>query len=145
MKTLTGSILSRIVFSLLILLAAGTAGERTYGNATIKHLEYVIDGDTFVVSLTAAYPRIIGDSVHVRIYGVNTPEIHSPDSAAHAQAVKAWNFAESKLRSAKRITLVNMGRDKYFRILATVRCDTLNLGAALIRAGLAVPYFGGTK
>lgn len=36
-------------------------------------------------------------------------------------------------------------RDKYFRLLGDVYVDDKNLGASLVKAGLAVPYEGGTK
>jgi micrococcal nuclease len=49
------------------------------------------------------------------------------------------------LTEAKQIELVDMRRDKYFRILAGIRADGQDLAQMLIKAGLAVPYDGGTK
>lgn len=135
----------RFLSLLTLALFSLTGAERSYGSFTVKRLDYVIDGDTFVVTLAASYPALIRDSLHIRIYGINTPELHAPDSVTRSQAVNAKAFAAGYLQRAKRITLQNVMRDKYFRCLAVVKCDTLDLGAALIRAGLAVPYFGGTK
>jgi endonuclease YncB( thermonuclease family) len=49
------------------------------------------------------------------------------------------------VKSAKIITLHNIGRDKYFRINADVLVDGKSLGAELIKNKLALPYFGDTK
>jgi len=38
-----------------------------------------------------------------------------------------------------------MKRGKYFRILADVEADNINLADLLLKKGLAVPYNGGTK
>ncbi len=136
----------KVTFILLYLfLVAAFAFERSYGKLNVPKLEYVIDGDTFVVTLASGFPAIIRDSIHVRIYGINTPEMSSKDSASHANALKARIYLEAQLRQAKRIALTHVMRDKYFRLLAVVKADTMDVGAAMIRAGLAVPYFGGTK
>lgn len=49
------------------------------------------------------------------------------------------------LTKAKQIKLKNIGRDKYFRILAEVWADDVSLSKAMLDAGLAKPYDGGTK
>jgi endonuclease YncB( thermonuclease family) len=49
------------------------------------------------------------------------------------------------LNDAKRIELVDLRRDKYFRVLAGIRADGRDVARQLIEAGLAVPYAGGTK
>jgi len=41
--------------------------------------------------------------------------------------------------------LHNLGRDKYFRVLADVMIDGKNLTDLLIKKGLGKPYDGGTK
>ena len=49
------------------------------------------------------------------------------------------------LKDAKKITLNNMKRGKYFRIAADVIVDGENLADILIQAGLAIEYNGGKK
>ncbi len=50
-----------------------------------------------------------------------------------------------RLRTAQSITLKNVERGKYFRIVATVDADGQDVSDLLIQEGLAVPYDGGTK
>jgi endonuclease YncB( thermonuclease family) len=141
------AIKAKAAASLIILLLACSAfaRERTYGNFTVRHVDWIIDGDTFVVDLSDAYPPLFADSIHVRIDSIDTPEIHSKDSTERAVAQAAKAFIEQRLLAARRVKLVATKRDKYFRVLASVYCDTLNLGKDLLRRGMARPYLGGTK
>jgi len=118
--------------------------EKTYGEVIVTEIVDVYDGDTFKVMIKG-YPAIIGDSISVRIAGIDTPEINGDDAYEKELAKKAQLFAERKLRSAKVVRLKNMRRDKYFRILADVFVDNINLGKELLRVGLAHEYYGGTK
>ena len=54
-------------------------------------------------------------------------------------------FVEDQLSNAKKINLLNVDRGKYFRILADVEYDGINLTGILIEKGYAIPYDGGTK
>jgi len=49
------------------------------------------------------------------------------------------------LTIAKVVELRNLQRGKYFRIVADVYADGINVGDQLINEGLAVPYDGGRK
>jgi micrococcal nuclease len=49
------------------------------------------------------------------------------------------------LRSAKRIELKDIEREKYFRLLARVEVDGKDLGKQLVATSLARPYDGGGK
>ena len=60
-------------------------------------------------------------------------------------ARKAKKYAVAILREGKVITLENMHRGKYFRIVADVYVDGKNLAESLIQANLGVPYHGKTK
>jgi endonuclease YncB( thermonuclease family) len=50
-----------------------------------------------------------------------------------------------RLREGKKIILKNMRRGKYFRIVADVIIDDVNLGDELLSQGLAQRYDGGKK
>ena len=52
---------------------------------------------------------------------------------------------QTTLEQAHSITLKNVERGKYFRIVATVEADGQDVSDLLIQEGLAVPYDGGTK
>ena len=102
------------------------------------------DGDTITVSIPSVHP-LIGESIAVRVKGVDTPEIGSKSSCESQVAKAARDFVSEKLRSGQRVDLVDLGRDKYFRILADVQIDHQSLAAELIEKGYAYPYQGGTK
>ena len=50
-----------------------------------------------------------------------------------------------RLRAAKSIILKNIKRGKYFRLIADVYVDGVNLGKLLIKQNHAVKYKGKTK
>jgi micrococcal nuclease len=133
-----------IVLQVLYLPAFPSSSEKTYGDAIVSEIIDVHDGDTFKVNITG-YPPIIGEEILVRIRGVDTPELRGDSDYERALAKKAQLYAENRLRNAKVVKLRNMGRDKYFRILADVFVDKDNLAKELIRVGLGHEYDGGTK
>ncbi len=49
------------------------------------------------------------------------------------------------LTSGKKIVLYNLGRDKYFRLLASVKVGNIDVAEYLIKKGLAKEYDGGKK
>ena len=120
------------------------SSEKTYGD--IVGVLYVsnYDADTITVDIPS-YPPIVGDKIPVRIYGIDTPEIRGRCAKERELAKKAKELVREILTKAKTISLKNVGKDKYFRIIATVVADDINLGELLIKKGLAVEYFGGRK
>lgn len=117
-----------------------------YDNA-FRRVEYIhnYDGDTITVDIQDLAP-VFGRNIPVRIAHIDSAEIDSKDSCEKASALYAKDKVQSLLRAAKRVDLVNVDRDKYFRLLAEVIIEEdLNLGSYLIQERLAVPYEGGTK
>jgi len=104
----------------------------------------VYDGDTFRADISN-YPPIVGENIGIRINGIDTPEIRGRCDSEIALAKDAQRFAEKTLRSAKVVELRNLQRGKYFRVVADVYADGINIGDQLIKEGLAVPYDGGRK
>lgn len=131
---------------LLVLLSSqiAIAGEKAYGN--IPNVEYVhnYDGDTVTFNISN-YPAIVGDRIDIRIFGIDTPEMHGKCLQEKAMAIAARDFVGEKLRNAKSITLVNIKRDKYFRILAEIWIDNQSLARMIINNGFAVEYYGEIK
>jgi len=119
------------------------AGEE-YGNAVVDKVISVYDGDTFRVNIKD-YPPIIGEDMPIRIAGINTPEIRGTTGYTQEVAQKARKFTQYQLKKAKIIELKNMRRGKYFRIVADVYIDGVNLSRVLIRVGLAKRYDGGPR
>lgn len=133
-----------IIVALLTVLipAAIGASQRTYDapeSGSVIYLD-VVDGDTFYASILN-WPDIIGDSIRIRIAGINCNELRgSHDSTYQARAEEATAFSRSKLENAKVLTLANIRRDKYFRILADVYVDGKDLGSMLLSKRLAVKW-----
>ena len=104
----------------------------------------VIDGDTLLVDIPN-FPPIIGTHVYVRIASCDTPELKSKDPRLRAMAVKAKELTQSLAAPGTHIWLRAPRRDKYFRILAHVEANGVDVAKTLLAAGLALPYEGGTK
>lgn len=102
------------------------------------------DGDTCTFTLPTVPPPF-GNQIPVRLAGVDTPELHGRCDREKVLARKAQTVTATLLSEAKQVELVDMRRDKYFRILAGIRADGRDVARILVEQGLAVPYFGGTK
>lgn len=116
----------------------------TYGDAVVDEVTSVYDADTFRVNIFA-WPDVIGKRISVRVKGIDAPEIKGKCLQEKLAARKAKQEAVMRLRTAKRIELRNIERDKYFRILADVYLDGSSLAAALVAKDLAKSYDGGKK
>jgi endonuclease YncB( thermonuclease family) len=119
-------------------------GEKTYGTAVVAQVTSIYDGDTFRADIKD-WPPIIGQRIGIRIAGIDCPELKDNRPAIKALALKAKQYTVKRLREAKKIELVDMMRDKYFRICTRVLVDGSDLGTELVREGLAKPYDGGKK
>lgn len=110
---------------LAIVIACGGEQKPDSKATTADTAKTVIDGDTFVLT----------SGKTVRIVMIDTPEEGQPycDSARAALA---------DLVEGQAVRLVPIGRDedRYGRLLAEVYVDTLNIGAAMMRSGLARLY-----
>ena len=102
------------------------------------------DGDTIRFDLPK-YPPIAGDDIRVRVNGIDTPEIKGECEKEKYDAQQAKEMVADILKDAEQITLKNMERGKYFRIVADVIVDGEILADILIETGVAVRYDGGKK
>lgn len=116
--------------------------QRTQGFNKVT-LASVYDGDTFRVHLSCRY-GVFCKTMPIRVRGVDCPEMRGVPPETKALAKQAKQFTKDFLTSGK-ILLRTCGRDKYFRLLCDVKVNGKSLGEELIKAGLAVPYDGGTK
>lgn len=128
----------------LILSLSTTARSNNYGNAIILEVTSIYDADTFRADIEG-YPAIVGDRMSIRINGIDAPELRGKCEKEKRLARKAKQFTVEHLRSAKNITLKNIKRGKYFRLIADVYIDGLDLGKLLIKNNHAVKYDGGTR
>ncbi len=116
-----------------------------YNDVNVSKLVSVYDGDTFKVNIDK-YPAIVGKKISVRVRGIDTPEIRTKDICEKRLGYKAKALAKELLENSKIIELKNTKRGKYFRIVADVYLDgNVSYAKEMLKSGLAVPYFGGTK
>jgi endonuclease YncB( thermonuclease family) len=127
-----------------LILSAALFAKHTYGNLVVETVKRVHDGDTFIADIADVHP-IIGKGISIRIKGIDSPEITDKRPDVKALAIEAREYVKARLSGVSRIELNNIGRDKYFRILADVYVDGVNLAEELLEEGLAVPYHGKTR
>ena len=134
-----------VVTALTVLLTPATQAEVTYEPSVgVIALVSVYDGDTIKLNITG-WPAIIGRGINIRVNGVDTPDIRGYKCAKEKElGDQAKGFTQQFVQDGQ-ITLHNLQRDKYFRILADVKVDGALLSTALMNAGLAYEYHGGTK
>ena len=60
-------------------------------------------------------------------------------------AIKAKEELEKLFNSGYKIVLYNLGRDKYFRLLASVKVGNIDVAEYMIKKGLAKSYDGCVK
>lgn len=118
--------------------------KREYGSVVVDRVISVYDGDTFRVDIAGLHP-IISNEISIRVNGVDTPEIRGDDQCARLLARNAKKFTKELLMGSEVVELHNLKRGKYFRIVADVSVDGIDLGGALVAAGLARSYYGGKK
>ena len=116
----------------------------TYEKMFVKRLIKVIDGDTIKVDVYG-YPPIFGLGISVRINGIDTPELRDKNPEIKILAVEAKDVVKEYLEKADMIVLDNPQRGKYFRVVADVIADGINISEILLAEDLAKRYYGGTK
>lgn len=105
----------------------------------------VVDGDTIDAIVDLGFKTSM--DMRLRLYGVNTPEIHSTDEAERERAKAAKQFVSDALLN-KDVLIKTHKVDKYGRYLAEVFLDearTQTVNKALIAEGHAVEYWGGAR
>ena len=133
-----------IVLILFFLTTTSSHSEQSFGDYEGAIYVRNYDGDTITFNLPNLHP-IIGKKIRVRLNGLDTPEIRGKCDKEKYNAEQARDMVTDILKDAERIDLKNMGRGKYFRIVADVYVDGENLAEALIDSGMAVRYDGGKK
>lgn len=66
-------------------------------------------------------------------------------SQAKEELEKLFNSGDANSGQKPKIVLYNLGRDKYFRLLASVKVGNIDVAEYLIKKGLAKSYYGGVK
>lgn len=110
----------RTVLGCLLLAPLLTALAQTTEVRVVR----VVDGDTVVVADAQSL------NLKVRLHAIDAPECGMP-FGPQAQA-----FLE-KLILGRTVQMETMGRDRYHRTVATLAVDDLDVGLAMLQAGLA--------
>jgi micrococcal nuclease len=134
-------------FSLLTTILCSSniwASEKSYGDFIGVTFVGNHDGDTITVNIAYVHD-ILGKNITVMVFGIDTPEIVGRCDKEHLLAVEVKEYVHSILVNSH-VDLLNIKRDKYFRILADVRTkDGDSLAKILLDKGYAIEYDGGTK
>lgn len=98
-----------------------------------------VDGDTVDLRVDLGF-KLYAET-RFRLYGIDTPE------RGQKNHDEAWHLAQSLAPVGAAVTIhTYKDADKYGRWLAEIVTATgSSVNAALTAAGMAVPYFGGTK
>ena len=136
-----------LIVSIIILilpLTADFSNAKSFGDYEGAIYLRNYDGDTVTFNLPGLHP-IIGEKISIRVNGIDTPEIRGKCEKEKYDAKQAKEMVADILRDAEQITLKNLERGKYFRIVADVIADGEDLADMLVEAGMAVRYDGGKK
>lgn len=137
------------IIAVCLLLSASWANAQIKGpdhsaRPTVTRVVTVYDAATFTCQIDGLVP-VFGQRVPVKIGSINLLKTSDQKSADQAAARSAKQFTQDLLNQARVITLENMRRDRYFRVIADVYVDGRNLAEMLIAAGLAKPTDTETK
>lgn len=114
---------------------------KTYGDVVARVIR-VHDGDTITVAIDC-WPAIIGTAIEVRLFGYDAPELKDPRPDMAGLAGSARDYVAGSLPAGTLVTLKNLRRDKYFRLLAGIHfADGSSLADRLYSLGLVRPYTG---
>ena len=143
MKALA-QIFTGFVFCIGLLLSLSVNATVYYGDLVVEKYLSAYDGDTFRMDISDVHP-IIGRDMRIRLRGADTPEILGKCDEEKALAIKARDFVRDLLTNAERIILQNIERGSFFRIVADVSVDGVDLSRTLIQNKLGRPYDGGKE
>ena len=133
--------ISGLVLLSVIVFSSSTHAYDDFLNVTY-HTCY--DGDTCKFTI-AGLPEVFGDHMTIRLEGIDTPEIKGHCDQEKQLARQARDFIRQQLTKAQVIHLKRTERGKYFRLLAIVEADGVNINQLMRNQGLAVEYHGGKK
>lgn len=99
-----------------------------------------VDADTIHCTIDLGID--IATAQTIRLYGINAPEMSTPEGKASAGWLRAW-FASYAPDNKFVLRTIKDKREKYGRYLGVVLSNDLvhNLNDELVAAGQAVPYF----
>lgn len=104
----------------------------------------VIDGDTVVLDV-AIWPQQT-ERAHVRLEGIDTPELHSKQQCERDMALRAKAFTTAALTGSHVLMLDHVADGKYAgRVLGEIIIDGHSLSQSIIGAHMGRVYNGGAR
>lgn len=136
----------RALLLITLILIQTAQAECKHDKSTFRCVKYArnYDADTITVSIPNIH-KFFGEKISVRLFGVDAPEIKTKDKCEKRLAREAKEYVASVLSKSKRIDLVDVKKDKYFRLLSDVIIDGQSLRSLLFKHNYAYPYYGKTK
>lgn len=131
---------------LVVMMSCGevVAADPNYPDIVVTEFVRNYDADTITVNIKG-WPKIIGENISIRINGIDAPEVRGGTEYSRDLAIKAKFFVGALLRMSDSIILKNPKRGKYFRIVADVEFNGIDLGKLLMYMGYAKAYDGKTS
>lgn len=126
----------------IVLLILYTAPALSEWRLTYHDIHRVHDGDTFFINLKGL-PPIFGHDLPVRVADMDAPELRSRcvteslKTRERAYGIQARDFFVGRLKHSEEIRIFNLRRDSFFRIVADVELDGVDLKKIMIEAGYA--------
>lgn len=99
----------------------------------------IVDGDTIYCGIDLGCNVAVNENI--RLYGVNAPEIRTPEGKVAKQWVTDW--FKQHCSNGRFVLATQLDKtEKFGRLLGDVyAADGAHLNADLVAAGMAVPYF----
>ena len=133
-----------LVFAVLVVASGDAEVRDVLAGPVPADVVEVLDGDTIAVHAHIWLGQEL--ATHVRLAGIDAPELHGKCDSERRLAAAARDFLAQRLVE-RHVMLRDVRVDKYGgRVVARVVTDEgEDVAGALIGAGLAHPYGGGTR
>lgn len=131
------------LFIVCLLLSTWLHAQGPYDWAVTR----AIDGDTVEVQVDFL-PSELGNKLHVRIWGVDTPEkgFRAHSEHENEMGLKASEYTKHLIENAKQLKVEIKAWDKYGgRVLGDIVIDGKSLRQLLLDNGYAREYYGDKK
>lgn len=100
------------------------------------------DGDTCTIAMWIGFQRY---SFKLRLFGIDTPELRTKNTAEKEAGYKAKGHLSSLILGKKVKVVFADKEEKYGRLLGTIYLHGKNINQMMVDAGHAKEYFGGKK
>lgn len=110
-------------------------------------VDRIIDGDSIVLNIDLGFNTWLNKQ-HIRLHGIDTPEIRTRDLVEKQQGNLAKARVEELIKVGDSVIIKSIldKHEKFGRILGIIELQNgINLNQLLIEEFLAVPYYGQSK